>query len=168
MHKIFHIIKAKPSILNEEIETGKTPEIRGKIEFRNVYFKYPTRGDWVLKDISFTIEPSQNIALVGTSGSGKSTIVLLVERFYDVNAGEILIDDIDIKKYNITHLRKKMSYVSQEPVLFDSTIEENIKYGKEDATHQEVEDAATMANAMNFILKDEEKYVFLESNNAVI
>jgi ABC-type multidrug transport system fused ATPase/permease subunit len=138
-------------------DEGLTTAITGKIEFRNVYFKYPTRSEWVLKDISFKVESSQNIALVGASGSGKSTIILLLERFYEIQSGEILIDDIDIQKYNVTHLRKSMSYVSQEPILFDSTIEENIKYGKQEATRGEVENAAKIASALPFIEKDIEK-----------
>ena len=150
------VITTSPKIKSEAL-SGSTKKIQGKIEFRNVYFKYPTRNEWVLKDISFVVNPSESAAIVGTSGSGKSTLILLLERFYEITSGQILIDDIDIKEYNLTHLRKSMSYVSQEPVLFDSTIEDNIKYGKREATEEEVKQAAIISCAMPFIEKDIEK-----------
>lgn len=142
----------------EDNENKVSPEnIKGKIEFKNVYFAYPTRPEQViLKDISFTIEPGQQTALVGYSGSGKSTIIQLLERFYDVEdgKGEILIDGVNIKDYNLYELRKKIGLVSQEPVLFKRSVLENVRYGNLDATDEECIEAAKQANIMKFFTAD--------------
>ena len=131
-------------------------DIKGKIEFKNVYFAYPTKPDQiVLKNLNFVIEPGQKVGLVGLSGSGKSTILHLIERFYDVFEGEILIDDIDIKKYNLYELRKKISLVGQEPVIFKRSVYENILYGRLDATREEV---------LNIAEKSDIKYL-IDNNN---
>lgn len=126
--------------------------IKGKIEFRNVYFSYPSKPEKkVLHNVSFVIQPGQKAAFVGYSGSGKSTIVQLIERFYDVDKGSILIDDIDIKEYDLISMRSFVSMVMQEPVLFNRTNSENIKYGKLDATREEIEIAAKKANISDLI-----------------
>ena len=119
--------------------------IKGKIELRHVYFAYPTRPEQViLKDVCFTVYPGQQAALVGYSGSGKSTVIQLLTRFYDVEdgKGEILIDDVNIKDYNLYELRKKIGLVSQEPVLFKRSVLENVRYGKLDATDEECIEAS--------------------------
>ena len=131
--------------------------IKGKIELRHVYFAYPTRPEQVIiKDVSFTVYPGQQVALVGYSGSGKSTIIQLLTRFYDVEdgKGEILIDDVNIKDYNLYELRKKIGLVSQEPVLFKRSVLENVRYGKLDATDEECIEAARQANIMKFFTKE--------------
>ena len=131
--------------------------IKGKIELRHVYFAYPTRPEQViLKDVSMTIYPGQQVALVGYSGSGKSTIIQLLSRFYDVEdgKGEILIDDVNIKDYNLYELRKKIGLVSQEPVLFKRNVLENVRYGRLDATDEECINAAREANIMKFFEGD--------------
>ena len=131
--------------------------IKGKIELRHVYFAYPTRPEQViLKDVSLTIYPGQQVALVGYSGSGKSTIIQLLTRFYDVEEGkgEILIDDVNIKDYNLYELRKKIGLVSQEPVLFKRNVLENVRYGRLDATDEECINAAREANIMKFFEGD--------------
>ena len=131
--------------------------IKGKIDLRHVYFAYPTRPEQViLKDVSLTIYPGQQVALVGYSGSGKSTIIQLLTRFYDVEEGkgEILIDDVNIKDYNLYELRKKIGLVSQEPVLFKRNVLENVRYGKLDATDEECINAAREANIMKFFEGD--------------
>ena len=131
--------------------------IKGKIELKNVYFAYPTRPEQViLKDVSLTIEPGQQVALVGYSGSGKSTIIQLLTRFYDIEdgKGEILIDGVNIKDYNIYELRKKIGLVSQEPVLFKRNVLENVRYGRLDATNEECIEAAREANIMKFFEGD--------------
>ena len=116
---------------------------KGKIEFKNVTFSYPTKPNMkILKNISFIIPPGGKAAIVGSSESGKSTIIRLIERFYDVNKGEILIDDINIKEINLYQLRKKIGLISQEPVLFKRGIYENILYGNLDSDYSEVFDAA--------------------------
>ena len=130
--------------------------LKGKIEFRNVTFAYPTKPDIdVLKNISFIIEPGQSVGLVGYSGCGKSTIIQLIERFYDVENGEILIDDINIKDYNLYLLRKKIGLVSQEPVLFKRSVYENILYGRLDANSDEVLSAAKSSAIEKFFNKKE-------------
>ena len=138
-----------------EDNQGKTvPEnLKGKIEFKNVTFSYPTKPEIdVLKNVSFIIEPGQSAGLVGYSGCGKSTIIQLIERFYDVEdgKGEVLIDDINIKDYNLYLLRKKIGLVSQEPVLFKRSVYDNILYGKLDATKEEVLNAAHAAAIQKF------------------
>ena len=138
-----------------KIEPGN---LRGKIEFRNVTFAYPTKPDIeVLKNVNFIIEPGQTVGLVGYSGSGKSTIIQLIERFYEIEDGngEILIDDINIKDYNIYSLRKKIGLVSQEPVLFKRSVYENILYGYLDATKDEVKTAAKAAAIDKFFNEEE-------------
>ena len=116
---------------------------KGKIEFKNVTFAYPTKPNQkILKNLSLVINPGEQAALVGYSGSGKSTIIQLIERFYDVNEGQILIDDINIKDYNLYELRRKIGLVSQEPVLFKRNVYQNILYGNLESSREEVFDAA--------------------------
>ena len=142
--------------------------IKGKIELRHVYFAYPTRPEQIiLKDVSLTIYPGQQVAFVGYSGSGKSTIIQLLTRFYDVEdgKGEILIDDVNIKDYNLYELRKKIGLVSQEPVLFKRSVLENVRYGKLDATDEECIEAARQANIMKFFTKEKIHQIIDVSNN---
>ena len=127
-----------------------------QIEFRNVCFSY--NENEVLKNISFTIHKGETVALVGSSGAGKSTLVDLVPRFHDVSSGEILIDGINIKDYSIASLRKQMSFVTQEPILFNDTISSNIALGFPGAPQTAIEKAATVANAHQFILNKENGY----------
>ena len=161
---VFETLDTESKISSFEIDNkGKISpnEIKGKIEFKNVYFSYPTKpNQLVLKNLSFTINPGQKIGLVGLSGSGKSSIIQLIERFYDVNKGEILIDGLNIKEYNLYELRKKIGLVSQEPVLFKRSIYENILYGKLDSNDEEILEASKKAdikiffNEKNFGTKD--------------
>ncbi len=151
----------QPTLINpfKHDNEGKisAQNIKGKIELRHVYFAYPTRPEQViLKDVSLTVYPGQQAALVGYSGSGKSTIIQLLTRFYDVEdgKGEILIDDVNIKDYNLYELRKKIGLVSQEPVLFKRSVLENVRYGKLDATDEECIEAARQANIMKFFTKE--------------
>ncbi len=140
----------------KEKDTGKIEfkEFKRCIKFENVYFKYNKESvEYDLKDINLEIPKKKKIALVGESGGGKSTIVNLIPRFYDVDKGRILIDDIDIREYTLTSLRKNISIVSQDIILFNDTIENNIKYGKPDATFEEIVEAAKSANAYDFIIK---------------
>ena len=162
-------IKNKISAFKEDNENKINLEkIKGKIEFRNVYFAYPTRPEQlVLKNVSFIINPGEKIGLVGYSGSGKSTIIQLLERFYDIEdgKGEILIDDINIKKYNLYELRKKIGLVSQEPVLFKRSVLENVRYGKLDATDKECIEVAEKANIMKFFSDDKINKIIDEKEN---
>ena len=147
-----------PPFLKDNQGKVEPDNLRGKIEFRNVTFAYPTKPDIdVLKNVSFVIEPGQSVGLVGYSGCGKSTIIQLIERFYEVEDGngEILIDDVNIKDYNIYSLRKKIGLVSQEPVLFKRSVFENILYGRLDATQEEVLTAAKAAAIEKFFDKEQ-------------
>ncbi|XP_037482295.1 putative multidrug resistance protein [Triticum dicoccoides] len=133
--------------------------IKGAIEFRDVHFSYPTRPEvTVLAGLSLEIGAGKTVALVGPSGSGKSTVIGLIERFYDVRSGSILIDGKDIRGYGLTHLRSHVALVSQEPTLFSGTIRDNIMYGDEHATEEEVRSAAALANAHEFISGMESGY----------
>jgi len=127
------------------------PRVEGRIELRNVGFRYGTRS--VTRDISLTIEPGEMIGLVGHSGSGKSTMVNLICRFYDVTEGAILIDGVDIRSLPVAEYRRHIGLVLQEPFLFFGTIAENIAYGKPDATREEIIAAARAAHAHEFILR---------------
>ena len=147
---IFRILN-EPSRIDPMDKHGKKPAIIGKLEFKDVWFKYPTRDEWILRGVSFTIEPGQTVALVGQSGCGKSTCIQLMERFYDVNRGEILLDGVNIKELNLGYYRRNISLVAQEPVLFNTTIRRNITYGAEDASEADIKAAATDANAIEFI-----------------
>ena len=144
--------------LNDNINKLSPNNIKGKIEFRHVYFAYPTNPEnVVLKDVNMTIMPGQKVALVGYSGSGKSSVIQLLNRFYDVEdgKGEILIDDINIKEYNLYELRKKIGFVPQEPSVFKTTNLENIRYGNLNATDEDCKKSAKEANALKILEKDE-------------
>jgi len=130
--------------------------VRGEIEFKGVWFRYPTRKEeFVLKGLNIKINPKESVALVGESGCGKSTFVNLLMRFYDVDEGEVLLDGVDIRKINLHDLRKAVSLVMQEPIIFNYTILENILYGKLDASNSEVLENVKMANALEFIEKND-------------
>lgn len=134
---------------------GLTPSsVSGQVEFHNVNFAYPTRpNSKVYKDYSLTVKAGETTALVGASGGGKSTAIALLERFYDPDAGSIYLDGKDLKTLNLPWLRSQVSLVGQEPVLFGGTIADNIKYGKPDATIEEIHEAARMSNAFDFIMQ---------------
>ncbi|KAL5737755.1 hypothetical protein ACOSP7_030516 [Xanthoceras sorbifolium] len=143
---------------NTEIDPDNTwgrdikREIRGRVELKNVFFAYPARPDQLIfKGLNLRIEAGRTVALVGQSGSGKSTIIGLIERFYDPSKGSILIDEQDIKNYNLRMLRSHIALVSQEPTLFAGTIRENIAYGKDNAKESEIKKAAVLANAHEFV-----------------
>ncbi|CAB4303787.1 unnamed protein product [Prunus armeniaca] len=152
--KMFETISRRPEI-DAYDEKGKTMnDIRGDIELREVFFSYPARPDEQIFDgFSLYIPSGTTAALVGESGSGKSTVISLIERFYDPRAGEVLIDGINLKEFQLKWIRSKIGLVSQEPVLFASNIKENIAYGKDGATLEEIEAAAQLANAAKFIDK---------------
>jgi len=151
--KLFSIIERK-SKDNNDGKLRLENKLEGVVEFKDVHFTYPSRPDVeVLKGISFTCQPGQTIALVGASGSGKSTIIQLLEQFYTSYLGQILIDGKDIKEYDIHWLRTQIGLVSQEPNLFASTIGENISIAYPEATKEQIENAAKLANAHEFISK---------------
>ncbi|KAH0763482.1 hypothetical protein KY290_019555 [Solanum tuberosum] len=153
-YKIYETIKHTPKIDPYDPSGIQLEDIKGEIELKDVYFKYPARPDvQIFSGFSLYIPSGKTAALVGQSGSGKSTVISLLERFYDPEAGEILIDGVDIKKFQLKWLRQQMGLVSQEPVLFATTIRENIMYGKENASEEEIRNAIKLANAAKFIDK---------------
>ena len=131
---------------------------KGVVTFNNVSFKYPNASEDVLSNISFTAKPGETTAIIGSTGSGKSTLINLIPRFYDVTEGEILVDGINIKDANLHELREKIGYVPQKGMLFSGTIDSNLRYGKKDATKEEIRKAAEIAQALDFISKKEEGF----------
>lgn len=145
------------------IEDPKNPkhlnkDNKGVIEFKNVSFKYPDADDELLKNISFTAKPGETTAFIGSTGSGKSTLINLIPRFYDVTDGEILIDGVDIRDLSQHELREEIGYVPQKGVLFSGTIESNITYGIENATKEEIEKTAKISQSLDFINAKEDKF----------
>ncbi|XP_065875017.1 ABC transporter B family member 15-like [Euphorbia lathyris] len=160
IRSVFAILDRKSKINPDDPEGILVKKgIKGNIELQNIYFSYPARpNQMIFKDLSLKIEAGKTMALVGQSGSGKSTIIGLIERFYDAQKGKILIDKQDIKSYNLKKLRSYIALVSQEPTLFAGTISQNIVYGKEDATEAEIREAAMRANAHEFISSMKDGY----------
>uniref|UniRef100_A0ACD5XRS8 Uncharacterized protein n=1 Tax=Avena sativa TaxID=4498 RepID=A0ACD5XRS8_AVESA len=153
-HRLFTTIKRKPEIDIYDKTGQQLENTRGDVELKDVYFSYPTRPEKLIFDrFSLHVSSGTTMALVGESGSGKSTVISLVERFYDPQAGEVLIDGINIKSLQLNLVRGKIGLVSQEPLLFLISIRDNIMYGKEDATFEEIKRAAELANASKFIDK---------------
>ena len=147
----FEVMDRKPEILQDDPQAGNH-KLQGEIKFENVTFYYPSRPDQaVMKDFNCTFELGKTTAIVGPSGSGKSTTIQLTERFYDPNQGKILIDGKDLKSINFRNYRQQIGYVGQEPVLFNTTIKQNILMGKPDATDQEIEEALKKTNAWSFV-----------------
>ncbi|UVF02044.1 ABC transporter ATP-binding protein [Streptococcus equinus] len=132
---------------------------KGYLEFNNVTFAYPGETESpVLKDISFKAKPGETIAFIGSTGSGKSSLVNLIPRFYDVTLGKILVDGVDVRDYQLKALRQKIGFIPQKALLFTGTIEENLKYGKTDATKEELQEAADIAQAKEFIESRDDRY----------
>lgn len=153
-YKMFVTINRKSEIDPYDPNGKVIDDIRGEIELRDVYFSYPSRPDeQVFGGFSLSISSGTTVALVGQSGSGKSTVISLIERFYDPQAGQVLIDGINLKEFRLRWIRQKIALVSQEPVLFASSIKDNIAYGKDGATIEEIKAAAELANAAKFIDK---------------
>ena len=143
---VFQTLDEQPSIPINDTTAKNLIDFKGHIEFKNVTFSYPSLPNVaVLRNVSFEIKPGEKVALVGQSGCGKSTVVNLIERFFDVTEGTILLDGCDIKSYNLTSLRQAISVVFQEPVLFKKNVRENIRYGRLDASDEEVDEAAKVA-----------------------
>ncbi|KAJ8411657.1 hypothetical protein AAFF_G00164650 [Aldrovandia affinis] len=158
-HKVYHIIDNKPKI-NSFSEDGYKPDIiKGNIRFDNIHFMYPTRPDVkVLDGMSLNVSSGQTIALVGSSGCGKSTTIQLLQRFYDPQDGMVSIDGHDIRSLNTRCLREMIGIVSQEPVLFATSIAENIQYGRLDVSQAEIEQATREANIYDFIMSLPDKF----------
>ncbi len=154
--RVFEVIDLEPEIKDGE-KVGEMPEIVGRVRFDNVGFAYED-GVPVLKDVSFDVGPGKTIALVGPTGAGKTTIVNLISRFYDVQTGSIIIDDSNVRDVSIESLRSQLGIMTQDNFLFTGTIRENIRYGKLDATDEEIEEACKKVGAHDFITRLEKGY----------
>ena len=152
--RINEVLSASPSVRNKA-ETAPLPAPRGRVEFQDVSFKYAVggTGDDVLSHISFTVEPGQFVAIVGGTGTGKSSLVNLIPRFYDVTGGAILVDGVDVRDYPLEELRSRIGMVLQTNILFTGTIRENLLWGRPDATEAELVQAAKDAQAYDFIMQ---------------
>ncbi len=148
INKVYDILEEKQYL--EDFESGKElKKIKGKIEFKHVWFSYDSKT-WVLQDVSFTIEPGQSIAFVGKTGSGKTTIINLINRFYDIQKGEILIDGINIKEINLRNLRSHIGTILQDPFIFAKSIKDNIRLNR-NLEDEAVKKAIELASANEFI-----------------
>ncbi|NME95832.1 ABC transporter ATP-binding protein [Clostridium cochlearium] len=154
--RVFEIIDEVPDIQDKD-SAVKIETLKGEVDFKNVNFSYKEYTP-VLKNINFQCNPGETIALVGPTGSGKTTIINLLTRFYDINDGNIKIDNLDIKEYSIKSLRRRVGVVLQDNYLFSGTIKDNIRYGRLDATDEEIIEAAKLANAHSFIKHLPKKY----------
>ncbi|KAG0499630.1 hypothetical protein HPP92_004321 [Vanilla planifolia] len=151
-YKLMEIIRQKTSIIQNHADGKCLDEVHGNIELKDITFSYPSRPDVIIfRNFSLFFPAGKTVAVVGGSGSGKSTVVSLIERFYDPNNGQVLLDNVDVRTLQLRWLRDQIGLVNQEPALFATTILENILYGKADATIAEVEAATTAANAHSFI-----------------
>ncbi|ORX22538.1 ABC transporter [Thermoanaerobacterium sp. PSU-2] len=153
--KIMRIMDIVPSIKDSE-DSVRIKELKGDVEFKHVFFKY--NDDMVLKDINFKVSAGQTVAIMGTTGSGKSSLVNLIGRYYDVSDGAVYVDGYDVKTINLHDLRSQMAVVQQDTFLFSESIEENVRFGKEDASFEEVKEALRLACADDFVEDFDDKY----------
>ena len=159
-NRINEVLDTDITIKDGTQEQGKD-ELKGEIEFKNVSFKYPDGEEYVLRDISFKAKQGETIAFIGSTGSGKSTIINLIPRFYDVTSGEILVDGVNVKDYKQSSLHNKIGYVSQKAVIFNGSVNENIAYGengKEVINEEKIKEAIEVAQAKEFVEKMENGY----------
>ena len=157
IHRLSDLLDQKPQITNSETPI-RTKKLEGGIEFKNVSFRYGKKSPWVLKNVSFTINPKKVIALVGRSGGGKSSIIKLIMRLYDVLNGEVLVDKIDVREYHSEDFRKRVAIVSQNVEVFNRSIKDNIAFSKPHSSLREIVRAAKLAHAHEFIKDLPDKY----------
>lgn len=146
------------TLIKEPVDGVTETNNEGTLEFNNVTFTYPDGEETVIKNVSFTAKKGETIAFIGSTGSGKSTLINLIPRFYDVTEGSIKIDGIDVRDFNIKALRKKIGFIRQKTLLFKGSIKSNIKFGKGEATHEEVVHSSKVAQAYDFITKKEKNF----------
>lgn len=157
-NRIMEVIETEPSIKDKEKTKKLNPDKKGLVEFKNVSFRYPDADTEILEDINFTAEAGKTTAIIGSTGSGKSTVVNLIPRFYDVTGGELLVDGVNVKDLSQKDLRDVIGFVPQKGVLFSGTIESNIKYSDSNMSDEKMIEAAEIAQAIEFIDGKEEKY----------
>jgi ATP-binding cassette subfamily B multidrug efflux pump len=150
-NRIADVLETEPSIVSSPKAVALKEPCRGVVEFRHVTFTYPEAEEPVLHDISFIAQPGQTTAIIGATGSGKSTLINLIPRFYDVTSGRVLIDGIDVREMNLTQLRQNLGYVPQKGVLFSGTIHSNLAYADKEASEAQLRKAAEIAQAIEFI-----------------
>ena len=158
--RINEVLNTQPTIIDGTLVQGKAG-MEGQVEFRNVSFKYPGASDYVLRDISFTAKKGETVAFIGSTGSGKSTLISLIPRFYDATQGEILVDGVDVKQYTQEALHNKIGYVPQKAVLFRGTVGSNVAYGengKDAPSPEQIEEAVAIAQGRDFVEKMEARY----------
>lgn len=156
--RVSKILEVDPQIKDPKNPRKFDNDFKGTVEFKNVCYRFPGAEKNILNDISFTALPGQTTAIIGSTGSGKSTLLNMIPRFYDVCGGQVLVDGIDIREVNQHELRDKIGYVPQKGVLFSGTIESNLRYANENASDEEIESAAEIAQALEFITAKEEGY----------
>ena len=156
--RINEVLETEPSIKDKEQTKEFIEEKKGYVEFKNVSFRYPDADTEILQDITFTAKPGETTALIGSTGSGKSTVVNLIPRFYDVTGGELLINGVNVKDVPQKELRKRIGFVPQKGILFSGTIESNIKYGNINMSEEQMKKAAEIAQATDFIERKEKGY----------
>ena len=156
--RINDVLNTKVSITDPENPVQPEANVKGTVEFDHVSFAYPEAGENVISDISFKAEKGETIAVIGSTGSGKSTLINLIPRFYDVTEGRVLVDGVDVREMTQKEVRSRLGYVPQKGVLFSGTIDSNIRYGKTDISETEVKEAAEVAQATEFIDAKPEQY----------
>ena len=157
-NRITEILETEPSVKDKETTKKLDPSKKGLVEFKNVSFRYPDADTEILEDINFTAEPGKTTTIIGSTGSGKSTVVNLIPRFYDVTGGELLVDGVNVKDLSQKELRDAIGFVPQKGVLFSGTIESNIKYSDESMSDEKMIEAAEIAQATEFIEGKDDKY----------
>lgn len=156
--RINEVLDTKCKIKDGKISEGKS---KGKVEFKNVSFKYSDSDEYVLKDVSFTAEPGMTVAIIGSTGSGKSTLINLITRFYDASEGAVLVDDVDVREYKLSSLYDKLGYVSQKAILFSGSIKDNVSFGEKSdykVTDDKIKSAIRVSQSEDFVLKLKDKY----------
>ena len=156
-NRINEVLDTEITIKDGKVNKDKTKE-KGIVEFKNVFFKYPDAEEYLLEDISFKANKGDTVAFIGSTGSGKSTLINLVPRFYDVTKGEVLVDGVNVKDYTQEFLRNKIGYVSQKAVIFNDTVKNNVSYGKENIDEKKIKEAIEVAQPKDFVEKMENKY----------
>jgi len=165
--RIAQVLDTEPVINDPKRPRAFNGELKGVVEFRDVAFRYPGAEDNVLNGITFTAKPGQTTAFIGSTGSGKSTLINLIPRFYDVSEGQVLLNGVDVRDVTQHDLRDKIGYVSQKAVLFSGTIESNIRYGNQNASAAEIARYAETAQALDFITTSEQAYATPVSQGGV-